>query len=172
MNLTRERRPCLNIQFGIAQCLLVDQMKTGKNSVLLQLTHANDHARSAGEPNGETNVADMQVDLIGHENHKAGIGVVFDPDTHALAATQAYFVAQINLFAELCRGRNEGCAALLIKKMPIYSFQVIHLMISKDMFPPNLRAAFCRLMLSLYLDSYDFQEEQKFPMLVRPNCPF
>jgi len=117
----------------------------------------------------EENVAEMQVELIGHEGHKAGIGVVFDPDTHALASTQAYFVAQVNLFAEMCRGRNQGSAGLLMKHEPIYNFDVVLKMMSKDMFPSNLRAAFCRLMLNLYLDSFDFVEAKKIPMLVRPD---
>ena len=160
------RSPCLHNQFIIANCLLV----VNKGKTMLQLSHSENSTGGKNSITGmDENIADMQVELIGHDGHKAGIGVVFDPDTHALANTQDYYVAQINLFAELCRGRNEGCAGLLVKTQPIYTFDVVLKVMSKDMFPSNLRAAFCRLMLTLFLDAFDYIEEKKVPMLVRPD---
>ena len=78
----------------------------------------------------------------------------------------------MNLYAELCRGRNDTCVDLIRQNEPIYSFDVVLKMMQNEEFPADLRAAFMRLMLTLYLDHSDVPEEGKIPLLVRPDCPF
>ena len=74
-----------------------------------------------------------------------------------------YFTRMLELFADMCTGRNYICKASIKDWFPI---QVLVSNIWNDQLSPDIRAAFMRLMLCMHVDSQPRQEVKK-PELIR-----
>jgi hypothetical protein len=74
-----------------------------------------------------------------------------------------YFISLLDLFADMCQGRNYVCNETIREWFPITAlrYNIWNTNLNKD-----IRAAFCRLMLNLYIDSYP-RENSKRPELCR-----
>jgi hypothetical protein len=75
-----------------------------------------------------------------------------------------FFCDQINLFAELCLDRNQLSIGEIKVRFPYIA--IVSAIANVDL-PPSLRAAFCRLMLSLYVDATP-QITLRLPVFSRP----
>lgn len=74
-----------------------------------------------------------------------------------------YFAALLELFADICLGRNHVSTESIKKWLPLET--ITNYMWNKDL-SIEIRAAFCRLLLHVYLDSYPRQIHKK-PELCR-----
>mgnify|MGYP006108950565 CR=1 FL=1 len=74
-----------------------------------------------------------------------------------------YFVCQIELMASMCHGRSYNCIAQL---QDYYPYHLIVGIVSDSSHPETLRFAFCKLLLSLWIDRYPHS-----PNCGRPQLP-
>lgn len=74
-----------------------------------------------------------------------------------------YFTRMLELFSDMCTGRNYICKASIKDWFPI---QIIVNNIWNDQLSPHIRAAFMKLMLNMHIDSQP-REESKKPELIR-----
>lgn len=61
----------------------------------------------------------------------------------------SYFIDTINLFSNLCRGRNEMTSEVISTVM---TYELVFTVIQNRNLPAHLRTAFCELLLVLYVD--------------------
>lgn len=71
-----------------------------------------------------------------------------------------YFTSLLELYSNLCLGRNFESSALLIPKFPL---EVMQSMVWNSDLTIPIRAAFCKLMLTMYIDCFIGEE------LIKPN---
>ena len=74
-----------------------------------------------------------------------------------------YFTKLLELYANMCVGRNFEVSAQLMKYFP---FEVIHSMMWNSELSDDLRAAFCKMLLNLYVDCSPREEVIK-PQLIK-----
>lgn len=74
-----------------------------------------------------------------------------------------YFTGLLELYSNLCYGRNFESSALFIEKYP---FEVLHEMIWNSHLTIAIRASFCKLMLAIYIDCF-MREEVVKPELIK-----
>lgn len=74
-----------------------------------------------------------------------------------------YLTGLLDLYSNLCIGRNFESSAMFIEKYP---FEVLHSMIWNSHLTISIRAAFCKLMLAMYIDCF-MREEVVKPELIQ-----
>ncbi|OMJ77245.1 hypothetical protein SteCoe_23193 [Stentor coeruleus] len=74
-----------------------------------------------------------------------------------------YLTGLLELYSNLCSGRNFESSALFIEKYP---FEVLNLMIWNSHLTIDIRASFCKLMLAMYIDCF-MREEVAKPELIK-----